>query len=50
MSKIHKKRNIMYGKKWKKIRQTIAKNLICIYNTNCKKFTAVLLRIGGTKE
>lgn len=50
MSKIHRKSNIMYGKNWKKYPKTIAKNHLCIYNTNCKKFTVVLLRIGGTKE
>ena len=40
----------MYGKYWKNSLESIAKWHICIYNTNCKKFTGVLLRIGGTKE
>ena len=40
----------MYGKNWKNSLKSIAKWHICIYNTNCKKFTAVLLRIGRNER
>ena len=40
----------MYGKNWKNSLESIAKWHICIYNTNCKKFTAVLLRIGRNER